>query len=128
VRAFTYVLAILATAGVWVADVLLLGLPSFRNGWWTLALFAFPAALLVLASGGKERLKTGVAAWIIAVLGLGGYVSVRLFTGNIEGAPAVRPGEKAPNFEAKDQDGKDVRLGDYTGRGRVVLVFFRGKT
>lgn len=125
-RAFTYLLAILATAGVWVADLFLLELPSFRNGWWTLALFAFPAALLVLASGGKERLKTGIAAWIIAVLGLGGYVSVRLFVGNVQGAPAVRAGDLAPNFMAKGKDGKDVHLSDYTDRGRVVLVFMRG--
>ncbi len=126
-RAFTYVLSILATAGVWAADLLLLGLPAFREGWWTLALFAFPLALIVLASGGKERLKTGVAAWVVLVLGAGGYVSVRLFTGAIEGAPAVREGDKAPDFRALDPEGKEVRLSDYAGRGRVLLVFFRGK-
>ncbi len=128
-RAFTYFLAILATAGVWVADLFLLGLPAFRNGWWTLALFALPAAFLVLASGGKERLKMGIAAWILFVVGLGAYPAVRLFTGNIEGTPAVRTGEKAPNFKAKDQDGKDVHLSDYLSDGqRVLLVFFRGKS
>lgn len=125
-RSFTYFLAIVATAGVWLADMLLLGIPSFREGWWTLALFALPAAFLVLASGGKERLKMGIAAWILCVLGTGGYVAFRLFTGNIAGAPAVRTGEAAPNFKATDQAGKDVHLSDYTDRGRVVLVFFRG--
>jgi hypothetical protein len=126
VRAFTYVLAILATAGVWVADLLLLDLPAFRNGWWTLALFAFPAALLVLAKGGKERLKVGIAAWILCPAGAGGYVATRLFTGDVAGTPAVRTGDKAPNFRAKDQDGEDVHLSDYTDKGRVLLVFFRG--
>lgn len=126
-RAFTYVLALLATLGVWTADLLLLELPSFRNGWWTLALFAFPAALLVLAKGGKERLKSGIAAWIVFALSLGGYPAVRLFHGNIEGTPAVRVDDKAPNFRAKDPAGKDVHLSDFTDKGRVLLVFFRGK-
>ncbi len=35
-------------------------------------------------------------------------------------------GSKAPDFKAKDQDGKDVRLKDQLKKGKVVLVFYRG--
>ena len=125
-RSFAHVLVILATIGVYVADILLLGVPAFRNGWWTLTFFAFPAALLALAWGGEEKKGLKVAAWLVFVVGLGGWTALR-FTGTIEGKPAVAVGDLAPNFMLKDQDGKDVRLSDLSDRGRVVLVFFRGK-
>ena len=35
-------------------------------------------------------------------------------------------GSKAPDFKAKDQDGKDIRLKDLLKKGKVVLVFYRG--
>lgn len=34
---------------------------------------------------------------------------------------------KAPDFKAKDQNGKDVRLKDLLKKGKVVLVFYRGE-
>ncbi len=34
---------------------------------------------------------------------------------------------KAPDFKAKDQDGKEVRLKDLLKKGKVVLVFYRGE-
>lgn len=34
---------------------------------------------------------------------------------------------KAPDFKAKDQHGKDVRLRDLLKKGKVVLVFYRGE-
>ena len=34
---------------------------------------------------------------------------------------------KAPDFKAKDQYGKDVRLKDLLKEGKVVLVFYRGQ-
>ncbi len=34
---------------------------------------------------------------------------------------------KAPDFKAKDQDGKEVRLKDLLKTGKVVLVFYRGQ-
>ena len=34
---------------------------------------------------------------------------------------------KAPDFKAKDQHGKDVRLKDLLKKGKVVLVFYRGE-
>lgn len=120
-------LAIVLTLGAWVADVLLLSVPAFRNGWWTLAFFAFPAALLVLGWGGDEHKKMRLAAAIVLVVGLGGWIALR-FTGGIPVAPAaVAVGDRAPDFMLKNQEGKDVRLSDLSDRGRVVLIFFRGK-
>lgn len=34
---------------------------------------------------------------------------------------------KAPDFKAKDQNGKEVRLKDLLKEGKVVLVFYRGQ-
>ena len=33
---------------------------------------------------------------------------------------------KAPDFKAKDQHGKEIRLKDLVKQGKVVLVFYRG--
>jgi len=122
------VLAILGTAGAWVADLLLLSVPAFRNGWWTLALFAFPAALIVLAWSGEENRKLRAGAAIFFVVLLGGWIGLR-FSGKLpDAAPAVAVGDRAPDFILKNQDGKHVRLSDLTDDGRVVLIFFRGKT
>ncbi len=34
---------------------------------------------------------------------------------------------KAPDFKAKDQNGKDIRLKELLKKGKVVLVFYRGE-
>jgi peroxiredoxin len=34
---------------------------------------------------------------------------------------------KAPDFKAKDQNGKEIRLKDILKKGKVVLVFYRGQ-
>ncbi len=39
--------------------------------------------------------------------------------------PALETGEKAPNFEAPDQDGNMVRLSDF--KGRPLFIFFYPK-
>ncbi len=39
--------------------------------------------------------------------------------------PALKTGEKAPNFEAQDQDGNMVCLSDF--RGRPLFIFFYPK-
>jgi len=125
-RSFAHVLVILATVGVMVADTLLLGVPAFRNGWWTLTFFAFPAALLAVAWGGEGKKGLKVAAWLVFLAGLGGWIELRN-VGKISGSPSVAVGDRAPDFMLKDQDGKDLRLSDLTDQGRVVLVFFRGR-
>ncbi|HZE98636.1 MAG TPA: peroxiredoxin family protein [Planctomycetota bacterium] len=126
-RQLALVLSLLATVGCWVADLLLLSVPAFRNGWWTLTFFAFPLALLVLAWGGKEPKKgLQIGAWIFFIAGLGGWIALRTLQ-KVDGTPAVAVGDYAPDFMLKDQDNKDVRLSDLVGDGRVVVIFFRGK-
>lgn len=125
-KQFALFIAILATLGVWIADLLLLSVPAFRNGWWTLTFFAFPAALLAVGWGGEENQKLRIGAVAFFALSLVGWVGWRLVD-NIGGTPAVAVGDRAPNFTLKDQNGKNVSLSDYTGDGRVLLIFFRGK-
>ncbi|HJV23988.1 MAG TPA: peroxiredoxin [Holophagaceae bacterium] len=36
----------------------------------------------------------------------------------------LKVGEKAPAFEAQDQNGKTIRLADYAGKQNVVLYFY----
>ena len=40
------------------------------------------------------------------------------------GAATPKVGDKAPEFEAKDQDGKTVKLSDFTGKQAVLLYFY----
>jgi len=42
-----------------------------------------------------------------------------------EGASALEIGARAPEFTLKDQDGKDRSLGEFLGKGKVALVFYR---
>ncbi len=37
----------------------------------------------------------------------------------------LNPGDKAPDFTLKNQDGKDVKLSDLLEKGNVALVFYR---
>ncbi len=126
-KKFSLVLGLLATLGVWVADFLLLGVPVFRNGWATLPLFLAPLLFLLLGKGAEKSGKLAAAAWIVFVLGAGGWVAMRTLSGNISDKLELQAGMRAPNFTLKNQEGKDVSLSDYTGDGRVLLVFFRGK-
>ncbi len=36
----------------------------------------------------------------------------------------LRVGDRAPDFELPDQDGRAVRLADYLGKQNVILAFF----
>ena len=120
------VLGLLATPGVWVADVLLLTVPVFRNGWATLPLFLAPLLLVLLGKGAEKAGKLAATAWVVLLLGGGGWIAMRVFWGGVEGTPAVASGDRAPNFTLKNQDGRDASLSDVTDQGRVLLVFFRG--
>jgi peroxiredoxin Q/BCP len=40
------------------------------------------------------------------------------------GAATPKVGDKAPEFEAKDQDGKTVKLSDFAGKQSVLLYFY----
>jgi len=120
-----FVLAMVGTLGAWLTDLVLLDLPAIRNGWWSLLFFLVPAGFLALAWSRDRKGKLGAAAPLVVVLGVAGYVSGRTVFGGIHGTPAVSVGQKAPDFELKNQDGQSVALSDFTRRGRVVLLFFR---
>ena len=56
-------------------------------------------------------------------------LSLLIFAGAISAqTPKVvlKVGDKAPDFALPNGDGKTVSLSDYTTRGPVVLVFYRG--
>ena len=48
------------------------------------------------------------------------------FAGAQEAPEGLFIASKAPDFKAKDQNGKEVRLKDLLKQGKVVLVFYRG--
>jgi peroxiredoxin len=39
---------------------------------------------------------------------------------------SLKVGDKAPDFSLPNPDGKSVMLTDYTSRGPVVVIFYRG--
>jgi peroxiredoxin Q/BCP len=57
-------------------------------------------------------LKRGVAVGILSMLGLGAMTT------------DLKVGDKAPAFEAQDQNGKVVKLSDFAGKQTVVLYFY----
>jgi peroxiredoxin len=114
-----------SVVGAFLIDLALLDLPAIRNGWWSLLFFLVPLGFLILAWSPDRKGKLGAVATLVFGLGLVGYVSGRTVLGTISGTPALAVGEKAPDFELPDQDGRRVELSDFTKAGRVVLVFFR---
>lgn len=51
-----------------------------------------------------------------------------VFTVSAQEAPeGLFISSKAPDFKAKDQNGKEVKLKDLLKKGKVVLVFYRGQ-
>ena len=40
--------------------------------------------------------------------------------------PSLKVGDIAPDFGLPNGDGKLVKLSDYTARGPVVIIFYRG--
>ena len=40
--------------------------------------------------------------------------------------PALKVGDKAPEFSLPNGDSKMISLSEYTARGPVVVVFYRG--
>lgn len=53
---------------------------------------------------------------------IAGIFSAALIVARAADTPKV--GDKAPSFEAKDQDGKTVKLSDFTGKQTVLLYFY----
>ena len=56
------------------------------------------------------------------------YLATALLVGlalvTARAAETPKAGDKAPAFEAKDQDGKKVKLADYAGKQAVLLYFY----
>jgi peroxiredoxin len=67
----------------------------------------------------RRSLSTIVVALAVALLG---GLAVRAAE-KPEQAEGVRPGDRAPDFALKNQDGKEVKLSDYKGK-IVVLQWF----
>jgi len=40
--------------------------------------------------------------------------------------PGLKVGDRAPDFSLPNPDGKPITLKDYTSRGPVVVIFYRG--
>jgi hypothetical protein len=56
-------------------------------------------------------------------------ILITLFSATLSAqGPATPPkvGEKAPDFALPNGDGKLIRLSEYTERGPVLLIFYRG--
>ena len=51
-----------------------------------------------------------------------GFLAATLVIARAADTPKV--GDKAPGFEAKDQDGKTVKLSDFAGKQTVLLYFY----
>ncbi len=58
---------------------------------------------------------------------LAGLLLAGLFLLGQEAPEGLFLNSKAPDFKAKDQNGKEVRLKDLLKKGKVVLVFYRGE-
>ncbi|MFN3486756.1 MAG: hypothetical protein ACK44W_14915 [Planctomycetota bacterium] len=120
-----YALSIAAAAGVYAADFFLLGVPAFRNGWWTMAFFTLPGALLMLGPRGAGPIRAW--AWAVFWAALAGYPALRLWAYRLpQDPPAVAAGDRAPDFALPDAQGRTVSLASLVRDGRVLLVFFRG--
>lgn len=72
------------------------------------------------------------SAWTIAGTALSGLVGVGLLASlfllmNLPGPSKTwSGGESAPDFTLQNQDGQQVRLSSFRGKGPVLLVFYRG--
>jgi len=42
----------------------------------------------------------------------------------LDGTPTLRPGDRAPDFELSDAQGRTVRLADFRGKKPVVVYFY----
>jgi hypothetical protein len=104
--------------------------------WVNLLLFAAGGIFLVLGlfrAFGKAQVYRGkIFGPILATLGIlmFAFFSYIIFYQLRQVPPSIgapRVGERAPEFALRDQDGKDVALGDLVSRSKAVaLIFYRG--
>ena len=60
-------------------------------------------------------------------LGIGVVIAIILFALTMpppEAAKTLQPGDPAPDFSLKDQNGHEVKLADYRGKNSVILAFY----
>jgi peroxiredoxin len=82
----------------------------------------------VAAASGAFALDPGALGYVVAgvALAVSAFMSFLTFMSGLPSQrPAVAVGRQAPDFRARDSDGREFRLGDRAG-SRVVLKFFRG--
>ena len=104
--------------------------------WANLLLFAVGGVLLVLGlfrAFGKPRVYRGkifgpvLATLGIVMLGLFSYIFFYALRQLPPSTGAPRIGQKAPEFNLLDQDGKDVSIQALVSRCKAVaLIFYRG--
>ena len=64
---------------------------------------------------------------IIALITLLLVITLSSFVSDNEVPKGLNKGDKAPSFEAKDQNGQTVKLTNLLQKGDVVVVFYRGQ-
>jgi cytochrome oxidase Cu insertion factor (SCO1/SenC/PrrC family) len=60
-------------------------------------------------------------------LGIGVVIAIILLALTMpppEAAKTLQVGDRAPDFQLTDQNGREVRLADYRGKNTVVLAFY----
>jgi hypothetical protein len=87
---------------------------------------AAATALAVLALARSRRWPAWLALGLCTMLLIAGAWFNFVLARVPAGPPALRVGERAPDFTLPDASGRPVALADYRGRKPVVLVFYRG--
>jgi cytochrome oxidase Cu insertion factor (SCO1/SenC/PrrC family) len=75
--------------------------------------------------GSAMKIPQRVGLILLVALALAGMLSAQRDYALAKPQKQWKPGEQAPAFVLKDQDGTEVRLADLRGR-RVILMFYRG--
>jgi hypothetical protein len=122
-------LSIVIALGAPLAYALLLRVPLVRNhpeGYVVAFAVAVALGALAVVRARKRRWPAWSALALTSLLLIGGawfnFVGARVPAT----APALRVGERAPDFTLTDGSGRSVTLADYRGQKPVVLVFYRG--
>ncbi len=110
-----------------VSYALLLDVPWIRATAIPNSILAVAGLLLSIFAVVKRRSATTVIAGVLSVAISAGFLaSVHILMQLPPGQGVLAVGEAAPDFALPNQDGEDVRLSSFKGRGPVLLVFYRG--
>jgi hypothetical protein len=117
------VASLAAAVIAWISYMPVAKIPGVRRTMWpTWAIFVISMWLALAAFATKPD------AYAIAGLALFGLfiVSFFLFLKLPGGAGRPQAGQTIPHFEVKAENGQTLSADDYTGKGPLLLVFFRG--